>query len=467
VTLAKQALVNIKTDRHHPLPAGFGRIARFAFFATLILLPFRWRIELLARPKEPLYGDYTDFLLFLPDITLVVMLLAWGLALWTDRKPVRFGPALVWIPLAGLTFAGLLSAVFSVDRALSLYHAVRFSFLFLFYLYVVNEKISIFEVGLAVGLQGLIQSIAAVGQSLTQRSLGLQALGEYALDPSWAGVSIVSNGVDRFLRAYGLADHPNILGGCLAFGMVILLGIILHGDKKYTVPGAAVFVLMSAALLLTFSRAAWLAFLAGSGLMVGLEAWLRRRETFRSAMRLAVVAFVILIPLFFMQRSFLGARLNVGNSFAEIRAEAQSMDERVFLNESANRIFVKHPLIGVGLSAAPVAMKIEFPEFPTYYQPPHFTLLTAALETGIFGAAFYFLLLVLPWTIFLRRRDLWANSNAVGAAGLLLAVTVVGFFDYYTWFSTAGRLWQWLAWGLFAVAITPLPVGVGLGVREN
>ena len=110
-------------------------------------------------------------------------------------------------------------------------------------------------------------------------------------------------------------------------------------------------------------------------------------------------------------------------------------------------------MTGIGLGASPVAMKNEFPEFPTYYQPPHFTLLVAALETGLFGAAFYFLLFILPWLVFLRRRKLWSNMNALGAAGLLLAVTVVGFFDYYTWFSTAGRLWQWLAWGLAAVVI--------------
>lgn len=445
--------MNSHSEEHQPSPAGLDRISRIAFYATIILLPFRWRIELLARPNGTLYRDYTDFLLFLPDISLVVMLVAWWLSLRMDRKPVHLGPAAVWIPLAGLTFAGLFSVIFSVDRALSLYHAIRFGLLFLFYLYVVNEKPSVSAVGIAVGFQGLIQSVVAIGQSLTQRSVGLQLLGEYGLDPAWAGVSIVSNGVDRFLRAYGLADHPNILGGCLAFGMVFLLAVILHGEKKYRLLGAAVFVLMSAALFFTFSRAAWLAFLAGSGLMVGIEAWLRRGENVKAMFRLAVGSFIVLIPMSITYQSLLGARFNIGNSFEAIRAEAQSMDERAYLNDSANRIFVKHPLSGVGLSASPVAMKNEYPDFPTYYQPPHFTLLAVALETGIFGAAFYFLLMVLPWAVFLRRRDRWSNPHAIGAASLLLAVTVVGFFDYYTWFSPAGRLWQWLAWGLAAGAM--------------
>jgi hypothetical protein len=91
-------------------------------------------------------------------------------------------------------------------------------------------------------------------------------------------------------------------------------------------------------------------------------------------------------------------------------------------------------------------------------------LLTAALETGIFGALFYFLLLSMPWLALLRNRRDWASPAVVGSSALLLAITVVGFFDYYTWFSTPGRLWQWLAWGLFAVAMdSPLPKGEGSG----
>ena len=445
--------MDISIATHRSLPYIAGRIARLAFFATLILLPFRWRIELLARPNETLYPDYTDFLLFLPDITLIITLIAWGITLSSAQKSVRLGPMVIWIPLAGLSLTGLISVIFSVDRALSLYHVFRFGTLFLLYLYVVNEKVSILDVGLAVGLQGAIQAVVAIGQSLSQRSLELQTWGEYELDPVWAGVSIVSNGADRFLRAYGLTDHPNLLGGCLAFGMLILLGMILYGDKKYSLLSGVVFVLMSAALFFTFSRAAWLAFLAGSGLMVGIEAWLKRGESVKSAIRLAVASFVVLIPFVFVYRSYLGARLNVGNSFEDIRAEAQSMDERAFLNESANQIFVKHPLTGVGLGASPVAMKNEFNDFPTYYQPPHFTLLAAALETGIFGAVFYFLLQVLPLLAILRRKRLWLNPTAAGAAGLLLAVTVVGLFDYYTWYSTVGRVWQWLAWGLVATGM--------------
>jgi hypothetical protein len=429
-------------------------LAKYSFLGTLVLLPWRWRLVLSARPNGALYTDYTDFLLFLPDITLTIMLFAWGLAKWMQRTSLRFGPAYIWLPLAGLTAAGLFSVLASLDRALSLYHVIRLGMLFLFHLYIVNERISIWMVAAAVGVQGALQAVVAVTQSVLQRSVGLYALGEHALDPLWEGVSVVSDGSTRFLRAYGLTDHPNILGGCLAFGSIVLLAVFLHAETKRKWMIAILFMLMSLGLLLTFSRAAWLAFLAGAGLVVVIEAWAGRGKNLGPVIRLALGTFLVLLPFIILDARYFGVRLNFGNSFENVPFENQSWNERPILNESANQIFVKHPLTGVGLGASPIAMREEFPEFPTYYQPPHFTLLAAALETGIFGALFYFLLMALPWVVLLRRRNSWSDPGLIGAAGLLLAVTVVGFFDYYTWLLTAGRYWQWLAWGLFAAAMT-------------
>ncbi len=414
----------------------------------------RWRFTLLPRPNGTVYGDYTDFLIFAADVALLTTLFAWGLSLWLHRKPVRFGPAYVWIPLLGLTLVGLFSSITSVDKSLSLYHTVRLGALFLFYLFIVNESVSILWIGVAVGLQGALQSVVAIAQSLLQRSIGLNFLGEYTLDPTWTGVSIVSDGAQRFLRAYGLSDHPNILGGCLAFALLILLAVYLRSERETPFVMIAIpFALISVALFLTFSRGAWLAFLTGAGLIAGVEARTYHRQNIKPMLWLAVGTSFAMLPFIWANRDYVSARFNAGQSFENIPAENQSVMERAYLNEAANQIFVNHALIGIGLGASPVAMKIAYPEFPANYQPPHFALLAAALETGIFGATFYFLLLTLPWVVLLRRKKLWTNPNVIGAAGLLLAITMVGFFDYYTWLLVPGRLWQWLGWGMFAAAM--------------
>ena len=57
------------------------RAAWWAFIAVVVLSPFRARIELVARPATPVYGDYTNFLLFLSDIAVLVTLVLWLLSL--------------------------------------------------------------------------------------------------------------------------------------------------------------------------------------------------------------------------------------------------------------------------------------------------------------------------------------------------------------------------------------------------
>ena len=90
------------------------------------------------------------------------------------------------------------------------------------------------------------------------------------------------------------------------------------------------------------------------------------------------------------------------------------------------------------------------PVFPYYYQPPHNTLLAAAAETGIFGAMFYGLLIFTPWLlIIVRRKKIKYNPAFVSVTGALLAITIVGFFDYYTWLLAPGRFWQFLMWGIW------------------
>jgi len=429
------------------------RLAQIAFFATLVLIPIRLRFDLLSRPELPGQTDYTDFLLFAPDIAMLATIALWGISLLVVRRRMQLGPLYLWLPLAGLSLAGLVSAAASVDRALTLYHTVRLAGLFLFFLYVVNEIAGPALALYAIAFQGVIQALVAIAQFLSQRDIGLQLLGEHALDPASAGISIVSTGSVRVLRAYGLSDHPNILGGCLAFGLVLLLAAYLWTGSR-TRPLLLISMLpMSLALLLTFSRSAWLAFAAGAAFLLVIQVALRRWSLLKPLPWLLIAVGLTLAPFVWKERTLLGIRLNTGGAFDTIGPEQQSIGERVLLVQAAGRIFAANALTGVGLGTAPIAMRNENPASTLAYQPPHMALLEAAMETGLPGGVLYFLLLVLPWLVFLRHRALLAQPWVAGAAALLLAVTVVGFFDYYTWLLVPGRLWQWLSWGLVAASV--------------
>jgi O-antigen ligase len=168
---------------------------------------------------------------------------------------------------------------------------------------------------------------------------------------------------------------------------------------------------------------------------------------------LAVLCIGAMLPFINRDLPFLAGRFNAGNTFAENRVEHGSFMEREYLFEKSNELFIDHAILGTGLGASPVSLHRAFPQFPTNYQPPHFTLLAASLEIGIIGSTFYFLLLVTPIIVFFSQyRKITQHPARVTAFALLLAITVVGLFDYYTWLLVPGRLWQWTAWGLWAGA---------------
>jgi O-antigen ligase len=296
-----------------------------------------------------------------------------------------------------------------------------------------------------------IQSIIGIVQALRQGSLGLQPLGELSLNPEWNGISVVWAEGIRTLRAYGLTDHPNILGGCLTFGMILIASWYLHPENKWRPATSGIFSLSALALLYTYSRSALLALLGGIGSTVILLILAKQRLMIRALIGLVTASLILLAPFVWQNASFLGVRFNWQGSFHSATQENQSIGERILLNRAANEIFTEHALIGVGLGTFPRALQVKFPEFSLNYQPAHLTLLDVAAEIGIFGALFYAIAMIAPWlAIWSTRKHAPLSSDLLGAIALLLAVSIIGFFDYYTWLLVPGRLLQWLAWGLWA-----------------
>ena len=433
-----------------PLLRFFQTGARIFFAASIVLAPFRLRATLWTRPFFPVYSDYTDFLLFACDVPVYFMLVFWGCSLLIAPRRLRLGNSFIFFLLAGLTVAAWVSVLGSVDAVISRYQAFHFVVLLIYYLFIVNEIVSAWWVIVPVFFQAMVQAPIGVGQFFAQSSLGLQALGEHKLDPLVKGASIIPVNGERVLRAYGLADHPNILGGCLAFAMVILLAVVLYGERRKSLISAAGILFIFPAFLLTFSRSAWLSFFIASLFLAVFNGLTRSWESVIRLCLLGAACVAVATVLVMRDGLVFGKRFNGGDVAGD-----GPMVERVFLMEKGNTLFVEHSAIGVGLGASPLAMKLRFGDFPVSYQPPHFTPLTVSLETGVLGGAFYFILFLLPFMDFLIRWRMYIhNPVGMGVMALLLAIFVVNLFDYYTWSYTSGRIWQWLAWALYSQVST-------------
>jgi O-antigen ligase len=210
----------------------------------------------------------------------------------------------------------------------------------------------------------------------------------------------------------------------------------------------------SIALLLTFSRAAWLgAFLGGAGMLVLLLWTLRRRRWSPNWSSIGLLAALLLtIGIVFALRYWplLRPRLGLASQGVEIR----SVEERTIEIDAVGALIEMRPWLGVGLGNFPTALyelaRETVAAYPVY-QPAHNVLLLSTAELGLLGGALWLALLVAPWlALWFKRRQAWVGPWWAGLSGALAGLFVVSFFDAYTWSSHQGRLLLWLLWGLWA-----------------
>ncbi|HEU0073883.1 MAG TPA: O-antigen ligase family protein [Dehalococcoidia bacterium] len=446
------ALPALSEDRREGLLTAVRALTYVAFSTLIVLSPFRARFELVSRPDTPVYGDYTDFLLYWSDVAFLAFLALWGLSLLIGGRLPRFGPAAIRWPVFGLLAVTWLSATASIDPALSAYNALRLTAAAALALFVINEIDSVSRLAPALAVMVVLQGAVGIGQAIDQASVGLHELGELHLEVNAGGTSVIwSDEGPRQLRAYGLSDHPNILGGLLALALVLVAAAATRSSDLWRAPLAVVFALGCAALLLTFSRAGVLAL--GFALLLALGLFAYRRD-WRNAGAWAAVALggvIICLALVKPYGDELWQRGVVLDPSEVSSTEQRSLSEREALVKVSNDVFVARPLLGVGAGTLPKALKDGWPDFAYDYQPAHFALLTVAAETGIVGGMTYGALMVVPFVLlWWRRREL--TPELIGVSGALLAVTLIGLFDYYTWSLAPGRIWFWLVLGLWAAA---------------
>lgn len=432
-------------------------IERLSFLLLVVLIPFRLRINVLKISYPQVYGDYTDFLFFVSDGFLLATLIFWGLRMVLERPNFSWGPRFLTYPLLGMTVYSAISAFFSVAPIISWMHVIRLVILLVFYFYLLNNIRSAESLHFPILAQVGVQGIVAISQFVLQRSIGLGVLGEYALDPSWFGVSIVWAPGRIALRSYGLTDHPNILGGSLALGILFLILLFPKLSSNRQLPTAFTIGIGLAALMLTFSRSAWLAFALGLSFAFWMQYRLGKLASIRKSLAVTMSSAVLILPFLPAVLPFMSSRLAVPVAVdspgeGELRSpEDRSVEERAVLIRAANDLFIASPITGSGIGTFPVALQATFPNFGPYYQPVHFILMDAAAEIGLPGALFYLLAIGLPFAVlrFVRKRIAF-SPGLIAATGMLVVIIVIGFFDYYFWFLVPGRLMHWLTWGSWA-----------------
>jgi O-antigen ligase len=408
-----------------------GARSRLAVIALVAVMPLAIEWPLLPAIDPAVPALYAAPALHLSDLALAAVLLCGGIGpRWVESG------TLAW-PLLALLALALLGVPTALSPALAIYATLRWSLAANLAVALAQLDIDIEGIVRALLIGLCVHALVGLAQVLRQAPLGLP--GEMARSAASVGASIVVFGSTRWLRAYGLMLHPNILGGYLAIGLLLALPLL---DRRRW---RLVWWLLLLGLLLSFSRSAWLVLALTLPPLAGWLAW--RQTTLRRPIQITLAgAALIALACGVALAQPLQSRLHP----ASVAAERRSLRERDEMNAIALDIIWRRPLLGVGAGNFPLAMLVAGTSVAPQYVH-HLPLLLAA-ELGIAGGALWLWLWLVPIALLWRRRhstDPWL----VVLSGAWLALGAIGLWDSYPWGLPSGLLLAMLLLGLLSRAL--------------
>jgi hypothetical protein len=387
----------------------------------------------------------------------------WGFGRWLLRRArggrlwSRLGPLPVVAPLIILIALTLVHLSPIIGWADITFVVAGLALLVLAYVFVWLDGPNGLALAGFVALVGGVQSLVGVGQFIAQHDLGLRWLGEMVLNPAASGASVLE-GSARILRAYGLMRHPNALAAILPLSLLAAISLWARSGGRQRLVWLALMVINTAGLVLSFSRAGWLAALAGLVVLFVAGRQPRGQPQHRTirfwtplvlAAGLVVVGAVSLQPALFLGR-LLGA-LGVGTGL-----EHGAVAERFFSLQGAWTVIARWPLWGVGTRQYVLVVADLIHVAPRESLLVESTPLVLWAELGLAAPlAWLGLGLALVWRGCRRRPAQAANPDLALSTAWIAAVQVVCLFQAFYWPSHElwqGGIWLGIILGLWARA---------------
>jgi O-antigen ligase len=404
------------------------RLTTAFIYLILFLLPWqtRWIIHEGVINKGS--WEYGTISLYALDILIIITLI--GLIISRPATKLFFKQPLHRLSLIIFGLYSLCLIPFSISPWLSLYRLATFAIGII--LFVLVSKLPIRKSCLAFISGATVSSLLGVWQFLSQTSITSKWLGLAGHQSEALGVSVIEalapDGIiERWLRAYGSFDHPNMFGGVMALSLIIASWLwLFRKDAKNKFEGIILIIsliVLSAGTIVSFSRAAWLA--AGVGIITTLLYYLfsqkkRWPDLFAWCASIGVVTLLIT-----SQYSYLLTPRITGDT----RLEEISITERLDGLKSSKELFFKKPLFGFGVGTYTLALQEINDHKPSwYYQPVHNSLLVLLVEIGLLGIVLLGLTLIL-FGYYLYKNT--AKNNRWLITTLFLSIAVLSFLDHW------------------------------------
>lgn len=470
-------------------------LIEYGLYLLAFLLP--WQTRLIIRPGElgGGYSEYSTISLYGTDMLLFVLLVMFIFFKFFRPRRVRLGwkifrqvllsnfkityyklftnykLQIINYCIVGLLFISLISVFFSTDKFLALY---RFGVLLMgvgLFLLIKYAAVDWLKLILAFLGGVFIQTGLGSWQFFTQSTFSNKWLGLAWHEAGALGASVIEtvgkDGIgERWLRAYGGLDHPNVLGGLLVVGILLVVIILLESNKarskkparagrlearsRKTLFLTSYFLLFTsaAALFFTFSRSAWLGLAGGLGALLLAAVMWKDYPAQKKILEIILSGAILIFILTLFYGHLATTRLSSGT-----RLEIKSNIERIASFSEALGLIKERPLTGHGIGNYTIAAhRADNGKNPSwFYQPVHNSYLLAAAEIGIFGLLLLITLIAAVLKSGLAKIFTSTRNNKVYlVAGLIFALAVMPLFDHYWWSLHFGVLLFWFVLGIIA-----------------
>jgi len=276
----------------------------------------------------------------------------------------------------------------------------------------------------------LFEAFLSIGQFLNKGSIGsfFYFLGERSFNGQTPSVANALINGSLILRPYGTFSHPNVLAAFL----LLVFTLIIFSQRRLSILYFISLAIGAVAIFLTLSRVVIL--LLAIITIARFYFFIKEKKN-----KFPQLIFGIIILITFFYFIFLSP---FSSRFLALSLGDLSVVQRGELISASFRMFLKSPLFGLGINSfLPNLPRFINQQYSFFIQPVHNIYLLVLSELGIFGFAFFILLLVRSF-----RKIIRLKNYLVGL--LLIEVLILGFFDHYFLTLQQGQLLLALVIGL-------------------
>ncbi|MFH1412643.1 MAG: O-antigen ligase family protein [bacterium] len=407
------------------------RIIRIGIYLLAFTLPIQTRYIFFSGQLNNNAWDFGTISLYGTDILIIILLI-----LTLIKYPINKSYKTYYYLMLGIFLFSLISITTAFDKGLAAFAMIKLIMGMSIFWIIIHNKFDKLKLWVSFLLGAMIHAGIGIWQFLTQSAFANKWLGMAWHSAQELGTSVVETiGADglweRWLRAYGGLDHPNILGGFLAISLLIILTLSIKlKNKSYIIFFYIITAIITAGLFFSFSRTAWLALIIGIIVII-----IQHRKQFKDL--IIPLAIIILTAGVLLSQYHYIATSRFGDQH---RLEVKSIDERISYIKNAKELIKNHPLTGVGIGNYGLAVnkEIDDRQVSYWYQPVHNVFLLIWAEVGIISLLFYLVLF-----IYLITQTIKKHCTSLSFS-LLSAFFVIMMFDHWLWSLHFGQLLLWI-----------------------